>query len=76
VLRYVDGHLPLEIGQITELIEINIRKSDLSAGPIPDSIGFCTKLELLILYDCKLEGEFPMGLRELKNSLRISIFYG
>jgi hypothetical protein len=40
----VDGHLPFEIGNFTELIEINIADSDLSAGPVPESIGFCTKL--------------------------------
>jgi hypothetical protein len=63
----VDGHLPLEIGQITELIEIDIRDSDLSAGPVPDSIEFCTKLVKVILRDCKLLGDFPVGLRELES---------
>jgi Leucine-rich repeat (LRR) protein len=69
------GQLPHEIGQITELIEINIRSSDLSAGPIPDSIGLCTKLVKVGFFKCKLEGEFPKGLQTLK-SLRISIYNG
>jgi hypothetical protein len=49
----VDGHLPLEIGNLTELIEINIKRSDLSAGPIPDSIGLCTKLVKIRLKNYK-----------------------
>jgi hypothetical protein len=68
----VVGQLPLEIGNITELIDINIRWSDLSAGPVPESIGLCTKLEFVRLHKCKLNGEFPKGLRMLK-SLGISI---
>jgi hypothetical protein len=40
----VEGQLPLEIGNLTELIELNIAYSDLSAGPVPDSIGWCTKM--------------------------------
>jgi Leucine-rich repeat (LRR) protein len=55
----VDGHLPLEIGNLTELISIDIDYSDLSAGPVPDSIGLCTKLVKIRLQSCKLEGEFP-----------------
>jgi hypothetical protein len=66
------GHLPLEIGNLTELIEIEMGRSDLSAGPVPDSIGLCIKLEKVRLSSCKLQGEFPVGLRELK-SLGISI---
>jgi hypothetical protein len=61
------GHLPLEIGNLTELIKIDIQKSDLSAGPVPDSIGLCTKLVKVRLYICMLQGEIPKGLRELKS---------
>jgi hypothetical protein len=43
------GQLPVEIGQITELIEIDFDLSDLSGGPVPESIGMCTKLEKLRL---------------------------
>jgi hypothetical protein len=63
----VEGHLPLEIGNLTELIKINIEKSDLSAGPVPESIGLCTKLVKVRFRECKLEGEFPKGVRELKS---------
>jgi hypothetical protein len=73
-LTGVDGHLPLEIGQITELIEINIQNSDLSAGPVPNNIGLCSKLVKIILVWCKLEGEFPIGLRKLK-SLGMYVYY-
>jgi hypothetical protein len=55
VLNGVDGHLPLEIGNLTELIEIFFWSSDLSAGPVPDSIGLCTRLKLKgsSLRDCE-----------------------
>jgi hypothetical protein len=48
------GHLPFEIGQITDLISIDIDYSDLSAGQIPDSIGLCTKLAEVRLPNCRL----------------------
>jgi Leucine-rich repeat (LRR) protein len=67
VLNDVDGHLSLEIGNLTELIVLQIMTSDLSAGPVPDSIGLCTKLDYVQLYNCKLQGVFPTGLRELKS---------
>jgi Leucine-rich repeat (LRR) protein len=68
----VIGHLPLEIGNLTELNEIDIRDSDLSEGLVPDSIGLCTKLITLRLPRCKLKGEFPVGLRTLK-SLEVAL---
>jgi hypothetical protein len=69
----VAGQLPLELGNITELISLHFQKSDLSAGSgsVPDSIGLCTKLIKLNLWTCKLKGGLPMGLRDLK-SLGIS----
>jgi hypothetical protein len=67
VLRGVDGHLPVEIGNLTELIKIDIKSSDLSAGPVPDSIGLCMKLAFARLSSCKLKGELPTGLRTLKS---------
>jgi hypothetical protein len=66
VLDSVVGILPLEIGQITELIKIDFSDSDLSAGPVPDSIGMCTKLEVVRLRNCNLQGQFPVGVRYLK----------
>jgi Leucine-rich repeat (LRR) protein len=54
----VKGQLPLEIGNLTELIKLDIYKSDLSAGPVPDSIGLCTKLVKVRLRNCKLQGNF------------------
>jgi Leucine-rich repeat (LRR) protein len=62
----VVGQLPVGIGNITELTEIDIDNSDLSAGPVPESIGLCTKLVKVRLYYCKLQGTFPTGLRTLK----------
>jgi Leucine-rich repeat (LRR) protein len=59
------GFLPLAIGNLTELITIELDNSDLAAGPIPESITLCTKLEHLILNHCKLEGVLPSGLSKL-----------
>jgi hypothetical protein len=59
-LKEVKGHLPFKIGNLTELIKINIEKSDLSAGPVPESIGLCTKLVKVRLWSCKLQGKFPV----------------
>jgi Leucine-rich repeat (LRR) protein len=67
VLTGVDGHLPLKIGNLTELNVIDIVHSDLSAGPVPESIGLCTGLKYLRLRNCELQGQFPAGLRELKS---------
>jgi hypothetical protein len=76
------GLIPQEIGSLTELKKIEIRESNLSGGQVPESIGLCTQLTDLILYECKLQGEFPVGIRELKslgiqfnsNEKRIYIF--
>jgi hypothetical protein len=78
-LNNVDGKLPLEIGQITELIELSIVNSDLSAGPVPESIGLCSMLRSLNFEDCKLQGEFPVGnflsgICNLINLERLSIY--
>jgi Leucine-rich repeat (LRR) protein len=66
-LDSVDGQLPLEIGNLTELIEIDIKDSDLSAGPVPDSLGACIKLVKIRLESCKLRSHLPMGLQKLKS---------
>jgi Leucine-rich repeat (LRR) protein len=55
------------MGQLTELIRIDIRNSDLSAGPVPETIELCAKLKVMYLYRCKLQGEFPAGVRSLKS---------
>jgi Leucine-rich repeat (LRR) protein len=55
------------MGQITELFELSIVNSDLSAGPVPESIGLCAKLKVMHLYRCNLQGEFPAGVRSLKS---------
>jgi Leucine-rich repeat (LRR) protein len=69
-----EGHLPLAIGNLTELIEIDIEYTDLSAGPVPDSIGLCTKLVKVRFSNCKLQGEFPVGLRDLKSLHYLSLW--
>jgi Leucine-rich repeat (LRR) protein len=63
VLTDVLGVVPLEIGQLTELIRIDFFQSDLRNGPIPDSIGLCTKLVKVRFQNCKLVGQFPPELQ-------------
>jgi hypothetical protein len=62
----VSGKLPIEIGSITELTVLSLEESDLSGGPIPESIVNCIKLEILNLYNCDIPGEIPVGLSALK----------
>jgi Leucine-rich repeat (LRR) protein len=45
---------------------LDIFRGDLAAGPVPESIGLCTKLKSINFYLCKLTGKFPEGLRGLK----------
>jgi hypothetical protein len=71
-LSGVAGKMPQELGNLTELVSIDIRSSDLKAGQVPRSIASCTKLKSIIFYLCKLQGEFPVGLHGLK-SIGISI---
>jgi Leucine-rich repeat (LRR) protein len=68
------GQLPLEIGNLTELTKLDIRNSDLSGGPIPDSLSSCTKLYRLVLEVSKLtgnanflllQGTIPNGIGDL-----------
>jgi hypothetical protein len=68
----VAGKLPDKIGSVTELIVLDFR-GGLSAGPVPESLGLCIKLTRIKLPKCKLNGEFPNGLRELKSTLGMSI---
>jgi hypothetical protein len=53
------GHLPFEIGNLTELASLYGTNSDLSAGPVPESIGLCIKITYLVLRNSKLKGTFP-----------------
>jgi hypothetical protein len=68
-LSGVVGKLPQELGNLTELVSIDIRRGDLKAGTLPYNIATCTKLEVLILFGCKMQGGFPVGLRDLKSTL-------
>jgi hypothetical protein len=67
LIEGASGQIPLEIGNLTELTNLDIRDSNLSADSVPDSIAMCVKLVELKLVNCKLQGGFPIGIRELKS---------
>jgi hypothetical protein len=67
-----EGHLPSEIGSLTELKWLEIFYSVLSGGTVPDSISLCVQLEVLILHRSGvIPGLFPVGLRALKSLCRL-----
>jgi hypothetical protein len=64
VIFQVEGQLPLELGSLTELLQIDVRVSDLSAGSgsIPKSITLCSKLKRIALFRNKMRGIIPKDI--------------
>ncbi|XWS25441.1 hypothetical protein CRYUN_Cryun27aG0068600 [Craigia yunnanensis] len=62
----IEGKIPPAIGDLTELIELELQYNYLS-GEIPVEIGKLHKLWRLELYYNELTGKFPVGLRNLTN---------
>ena len=56
--RGMDGSIPMELGELSELTQLNLRNNSLT-GPIPNEIGNLTNLERLLLHDNSLSGAFP-----------------
>merc|ERR1712159_294217 len=64
VLRLEDNNLfgPVNIGQMEHLVELCAQRNRLS-GKLPDALGECTKLELVLLHDnANLRGAVPPSL--------------
>ena len=60
------GSIPPELGQLTELTNLNLGYDDLS-GPIPPELGNLTNLTVLYLPDNGLTGSIPGELGNLTN---------
>ncbi|XVF36512.1 hypothetical protein REPUB_Repub19eG0064400 [Reevesia pubescens] len=60
----IEGKIPPAIGDLTELIELELQSNYLS-GEIPLEIGKLNKLWQLQLYSNDLTGKLPVGLRNL-----------
>ncbi|MBA0710874.1 hypothetical protein Golax_010129 [Gossypium laxum] len=60
----IEGKIPPAIGNLTELIELELQYNFLS-GEIPAEIGKLHKLWQLELYNNELTGKLPVGLRNL-----------
>lgn len=57
----LNGNLPEEIVQLSELRAIIIQRDELK-GTLPTFLGKLTKLQALFMFDCKLEGTIPTEL--------------
>jgi len=60
------GEIPPEIGNLTNLRELNLTSNQLT-GEIPPEIGNLTNLEYLSLWDNQLSGEIPSEIGNLIN---------
>ena len=60
----LDGSIPAELGQLSNLTYLNLRTNDLT-GPIPASLGNLTNLRVLNLNGNDLTGSIPSELGKL-----------
>ncbi|KAK8692428.1 hypothetical protein V6N13_075887 [Hibiscus sabdariffa] len=60
----IEGEIPPAIGDLTELIDLELQLNNLS-GQIPPEIGNLHKLWQLELYSNGLTGKLPVGMRNL-----------
>jgi hypothetical protein len=60
----VTGQIPWQIGNLTNLIELNLSFNNLT-GSIPSSIGNLTNLQILDLSENELSGEIPQSICNL-----------
>ncbi|KAL9237507.1 hypothetical protein vseg_012045 [Gypsophila vaccaria] len=67
-----DGFLTVDIGNLTELITIDLSKNKFR-GPIPESIAKLNKLTALLLSDNFFTGSLPVGIRRLKRLQELDV---
>ena len=74
----VDGSIPEQIGDLSELEQLSILNYLYLAkesGPLPESIGRLEKLKVLNLQQYSLSGTLPASLFNLKNLEKLQINY-
>ena len=74
----VDGYIPEQIGDLTELEELAIGNELYLAeksSPLPEAIGRLEKLKVLNLQNYSLNGTLPSSLFSLKNLEKLRISY-
>ncbi len=64
--NYLEGEIPLEIGNLTEIVEIDLNSNYVS-GPIPQEIGLLKKLRKIYFQACRLSGSIPKEIGNLEN---------
>ncbi|KAF5933538.1 hypothetical protein HYC85_029709 [Camellia sinensis] len=70
----LEGVLPLTLGNLTQLVELNISVTQIS-GPIPSGIGQLTNLILLDLHSNLLNISIPSEIGNLKNLVVMDMSY-
>ncbi|XP_028054895.1 probable LRR receptor-like serine/threonine-protein kinase At3g47570 [Camellia sinensis] len=70
--NYLTGPIPVEVGNLKNLVELNLSHNKLSGG-IPNNLGSCTSLERLYLDNNSFGGTFPQLLSSLKAIEELSL---
>lgn len=63
----LNGYLPSEIGNLSELRELKLIGNENLTGNLPDEIGKLTSLQYLNLYGCGLSSTIPFEIGNLTN---------
>ena len=63
----LNGYLPSEIGNLSELRELKLIGNKNLTGNLPDEIGKLTSLQYLNLYGCGFSGTIPLAIGNLTN---------
>ncbi|MCP4147242.1 MAG: hypothetical protein GY757_05780, partial [bacterium] len=67
------GHLPAELGNLSNLENLNLR-SDFLSGSIPPELGNLSNLAELSLYSSQLSGSIPPELGNLSSLAELSLY--
>ena len=68
----LEGHIPLELTQLTELTDLSLSSNDL-IGPVPPELQRLAQLRFLRLGGNELSGTIPSELGQLANLNRLSL---
>ncbi|KAG5517466.1 hypothetical protein RHGRI_038020 [Rhododendron griersonianum] len=66
------GHIPPELGKLTDLFDLNVANNHLD-GPIPDNLSSCTNLNSLNVYGNKLNGTIPPAFERLESMTYLNL---